>query len=127
MQAAYACNAITLTEIEKSIGKGEGALQKYIDLQKAFNTVPWSTVIEEAQRKLGAGKIFKTWFEGRVYTYKGQTRGANFNRGVAAGTLWGVLGFKLFINTDVTWTAMNDKILWGSGYSDDRSGSCDPY
>ena len=124
-RGVVSCNAISLTEIEVSVvDEKEGVVQKYVDLRSAFNTVPWRTAIREAQIKLGAGKIMKTWFEGRVYTYKGEIRGVEFNRGVPAGTLWGVLAFKLFINTDVTWTAYNEKILWASAYSDDRSPLC---
>ena len=124
-RGVVSCNAITLSEIEKSLIIDEkSVIQIYMDLKKAFNKINRHTALMQAQKICGAGKILSSWFKDRIYTYKGQTRGLEFNCGVPAGTLWGVLLFKLFITTDRALTAFNRNLLWACGYSDDRSPVC---
>ena len=121
-RGAVSCNVITLCHIEKILKTlKEATAQGYIDLQNAFNKVYHPMVVQRAQETIGAGMLFHSWFEDRIYTFEGVERGMEFNCGVPAGTLWGVIGFKLFINTDIALTALNTELRWASAFSDDRS------
>ena len=121
-RGVVSCNTIALTEIGISLKKRkEPMVMLCMDLKKAFNCVNRPQMIAEAQRQFGGGKLFKTYNEGRTYTYGSSIRGHDFNRGVPAGEPLGVLGFKLFINTDITFTLKNENIVWCNQYSDDRS------
>ena len=129
MQMAYtknrgtvSCNAITLQEIELCC---EPTLQNQQDLKKAFNRTDRKTVVQEAQRKFGAGKLIKSWFKNRTYRFDGPSgtliNGQNHNCGTPPGTLIGVEGFMLFIATATSMTGKNRKLLWAALYADDTS------
>ena len=124
-RGVVSCNAITLVEVEKSLKNGKPAIQVYMDLKKAFNRVNRYTAIKQIHKICGAGKLVASWFKDRVYKYRDEIRGSEFNCGVPAGTLLGVALFKVFIVTDRAMTAFNKTLLWASGYSDDRSPLCD--
>ena len=129
MQMAYeknrgceSCNAISLANIEKSLMYDkQSCTQVYIDLKKAFNRANRQTIINESQRIAGAGQIMKSWFSDRTYSFDNNIFELKANCGVLPGTLFGVFGFKVFINTDVDLTNNNKDLLWASPYSDDRS------
>ena len=116
------CNSISLMSIEKSLLFDKSAcMQVYIDLVKAFNSANRQTIVNEAQKIAGAGELMKSWFTQRTYDFDGKIYNLKSNCGVLPGTLLGVVGFKLFINTDKDLTNLNHDLLWASSYSDDRS------
>ena len=116
------CNSISLMSIEKSLLFDKSSCtQVYIDLVKAFNSANRQTIIDEAQKIAGAGQLMKSWFTHRTYDFDGKIYNLKSNRGVLPGTLLGVSGFKLFINSDKDLTNLNHDLLWASSYSDDRS------
>ena len=115
-------NAISLSEIEYSVKiKNEAALQVYIDLKKAFNRANRQVIINESQRIAGAGSIMKSWFNDRTSIFENKESIFESNCGVLPGTSIGVVGFKLFINQDLSLTGKNNELLWACAYSDDRS------
>ena len=129
MQIAYtanrgtvSCNLITLEHVELC---EEPSLQNQQDLKKAFYRCDRETVVNEAQRKYGAGKLIKSWFKNRTYThvsnFETQIREQEHNCGVHAGTLIGVECFMLFIATATKLTGKNIKLLWAALYADDTS------
>ena len=60
------CNVMTLQFVEMC---EEPTLHSLQDLKKAFNRACRETIIQEAQRKFGAGKLSKSWFLNRTYKY----------------------------------------------------------
>ena len=116
------CNLITLQEVEMC---QEPTIQTLQDLVKAFNSTKHETIIEEAEKQFGAGKLISSWLTNRSYTFKhgpvNQTRGQNANQGVPAGTLIGVECFLLFIATVTSLTNKNAILLWAALYADDTS------
>ena len=116
------CNLITLQEIELC---NEPTIQCQLDLQKAFNRCDRKTMVREAQRKYGAGKLINSWFKNRTYSFASQhgseTRGKDHNCGIPAGTLIGVECFLLFIATATELTNKNLNLLWAALYADDTS------
>jgi hypothetical protein len=112
------CNAITLWNVERT---NEPTIQCLQDCVKAFNSVRQDTVINEAQRKFGLGRLFSTWFNQRAYSYNGKVRGHDHNSGAQPGTLFGVEAFLLFIATCVALTGLNKGLLWPSLFADDAS------
>jgi len=116
------CNLITLQEIELC---DEPTIQCQLDLQKAFNRCDRKTMVREAQRKFGAGKLINSWFKNRTYSFASkhgsEIRGENHNCGIPAGTLIGVECFLLFIATATELTNKNLNLLWAALYADDTS------
>ena len=113
------CNSVALNKIETS---DEPVVQCLQDLKKAFNVANRSTIVLEAQKKFGAGKLFKTWFEHRTFRDPfGKRRGIHQNAGVPAGTLFGVEGFLLFIATNESLSGKNKDLLIDALYADDES------
>merc|ERR1712002_1227107 len=121
-RGCVSCNVMTLQFIEMC---EEPTLHSLQDLKKAFNRACRETIVQEAQRKFGAGKLFKSWFLNRTYKYTSQfgtmIRGLEHNQGVPAGTLIGVESFLLFIATCTSLTGKNVKLLWSALYADDTS------
>jgi len=121
-RGCVSCNVLTLQYVEMC---NEPTLHSQQDLKKAFNRACRETIINEAQRKFGAGKLFKSWFLNRTYKYTSKfgtiVRGLNHNQGVPAGTLLGVESFLLFIATCSELTGKNLKLLWAALYADDTS------
>ena len=78
-------------------------------------------MVAVAQRTCGAGRLIRTRFLGRSYTFEGKNRGYDANRGVDAGTPLSVWGFGATINTDRSTTAHNKGLLCHPNYSDDRN------
>ena len=116
------CNLITYSLCDIILFKTKKPIaQIFADLVKAFNKANRSVMLCEIQRIAGAGDICRSRFQGRVYTFEDMVRGQNFNRGVDPGSPISVVLFKLFMNTDVSLTSLNDKIVWASCYSDDRA------
>ena len=99
----------------------EPVFQAMKDIKKAFYTSNAETCIREAEKKFGAGKLVKSWFENRRYFYKNIERGKGHNAGVPAGTLLGVENFLLFMATNESVTGGNKKLLIISLYADDAS------
>ena len=60
-------------------------------------------------------------FKNRVYSFEGEKRGQRFNRGVDPGSPVSVFLFKLFMNTDVSLSGLNENLIWAAAYSDDRA------
>ena len=98
-----------------------GVVQTFQDAVKAFNACSRTVVVAEYQRVCGAGKLMKSWFQDRVYLYDGKERGHDHNRGVGPGTLCGVDGFTLFVNTNDAMISSNEDVLEVAKYSDDDS------
>ena len=121
-RGCVSCNVMTLQYIEMC---NEPTLHSLQDLKKAFNRACRETIINEAQKKFGAGQFFKSWFLNRTYQYSSEfgtiVRGLNHNQGVPAGTLLGVEGFLLFIASCTELTGQNLKLLWAALYADDTS------
>jgi len=116
------CNAITFTLCDIALAEtGKPVGQTFADIIKAFNSANRAEMLRQIHRITGAGNICKSRFEGRVYTFEGQTRGEEYNRGVDPGSPISVMLFKLFMNTDISLTSLSDKLLWAAGYSDDRA------
>ena len=116
------CNAITFTLCDivmHETGKPVG--QTFADLVKAFNMANRKEMLRQIHKIAGAGKICRSRFLGRVYTFEGETRGHEFNRGVDPGSPISVMLFKLFMNTDISLTSLSEKLMWAAGYSDDRA------
>ena len=116
------CNLITLQEVEMC---NEPTVQTLQDIVKAFNSTKHETIICEAEKKYGAGKLISSWLTNRSYTFEygssKQTRGKASNQGVPAGTLIGVECFLLFIATVSSLTNKNLMLLWAALYADDTS------
>ena len=121
-RGAVSCNGITLQEVEMC---EETPIQTQQDLQKAFNKAHRPTILNEMQRRYGAGSLIASWFKNRTYTFNGPLgeliRGENHNAGVPAGTLLGVESFLVFISTCTSLTAKNTLLLWAALYADDTS------
>ena len=127
MQCAYtakrgttSCNAKGLQEVELS---KEPVLQTQQDLVKAFNSVCRKTIVDEAQRLYGAGKLFQSWFEESEYVFISKFgewwRGQLANQGVMPGRVLGVEAFMMFIATCTGLTGKNKELLWAALYADD--------
>ena len=95
--------------------------QTFADLVKAFNMANRTVMLKEIQRIAGAGRLCRSRFEGRVYSFEGEKRGLRFNRGVDPGSPVSVFLFKLFMNTDVSLSGLNKNLIWAAAYSDDRA------
>ena len=95
--------------------------QTFADLVKAFNMANRSVMLKEIQLIAGAGRLCRSRFEGRVYTFDGEKRGHSYNRGVDPGSPVSVFMFKLFMNTDLSLTGLNKSLIWAAAYSDDRA------
>ena len=121
-RGAVSCNGITLQEVEMC---EEQSIQTQQDLEKAFNKTHRPTVLNQMQRKYGAGSLIASWFKNRTYTFNGplgeMIRGENHSAGVPAGTLLGVESFLVFISTCTSLTAKNTILLWAALYADDTS------
>ena len=116
------CLGIALTKIELAPRLDLiSAIMVFCDLKKAFNSISRSTLVREAQRICGAGRLMMTRFMGRTYTFEGKVRGQDANRGVDAGTPLSVWGFGNTINTDHSTTTVNKGLLCHPNYSDDRN------
>ena len=111
-------NAVTLQRVERA---KEPVFQALKDLKKAFYTSNAETCIREAEKKFGAGKLVKSWFQNRRYFYKHIERGQGHNAGVPAGTLLGVENFLLFMATNESVSGKNGDLLIISLYADDAS------
>ena len=93
-RSVLSCMAMTLTEIEIAPrDDGMDCVLATADLKKAFNTAKRSTVVREAQRIAGAGRIMMTRWQDRTYTFEGEVRGKGYNRGTDAGAMLSVWGF----------------------------------
>ena len=128
-RGVLSCLGITLGELEMA-PRNEliDAVMNVIDLKKAFNTTKRSTVVKEAQRVAGAGKLLMTRWKDRTYTFEGQIRGHNYNRGTDAGATLAVWGFDKWINTDTSCQTRGPKngngdsiVLANCNFSDDRN------
>jgi DNA-directed RNA polymerase subunit RPC12/RpoP len=97
------------------------------DLKKAFNTTNRSTVVREAQRIAGAGRIMMTRWQDRTYTFEGEVRGLGYNRGTDAGAMLSVWGFDRWISTDTSTQMRSYRdgkqvvTIAPCNYSDDRN------
>ena len=116
------CLGTALTKVEQSPrDDGLSAVMVFCDLVKAFNSANRTTIVECAQKICGAGRIFRTRFENRTYTFEGEVRGIEYNRGVDAGTQISVRGFGWSMDTDCSTTTANTGLLCHPNYSDDRN------
>ena len=116
------CNTITYTHVDINIARGQPCLQSFIDVRKAFNSMHRGHMLKLMEKIAGAGKLCKTRFHNRTYTAPGgEIRGQGHNMGVDAGCPIPVTSFKAGINSDVSLTALNEKLDWAALYSDDRS------
>ena len=96
------CNAITFTLCDIALFvSGKPVAQTFADLVKAFNMANRSVMLMKIQKIAGAGDLCFSRFNGRVYTFDGEERGQEFNRGVDPGAPISVLLFKLFMNSDI--------------------------
>ena len=112
------CTAMSFIETERA---DEAVGQFFIDLKKGFNKCNRHIGLAKMQQICGAGKIMESWFLRRWYTYKGATRGWQFNTGVPAGTVLGPMLFVMVMDSNRAMTALNGDILWPGSYSDDDS------
>ena len=98
-----------------------------MDLKKAFNSAKRSTIVRESQRIAGCGRLMHTRWVDRTYTFEGETRGLNYNKGTDAGAHLAVWGFDRWINTDISSLKISrvipddPVILTTCNYSDDRN------
>ena len=116
------CNAITYTLVDVTLRDDkEAACQNVCDLEKAYNSTDRETTIYEAERIAGAGKLLASRWEDRNYTMDGKVRGLGYNQGTDPGTPIAVWEFKIFMNTDISFSGYNKKLLWAAMFSDDRS------
>ena len=127
-RSVLSCMAIALTGIEIAPREdGMDCVMCTIDLKKAFNSANRATIVAEAQRMAGAGRIIKTRFDGRTYTSDGEVRGLNHNKGTDAGAPISVWGFDRWISTDLATLkisrVLNLKpvIIEPCNFSDDRN------
>ena len=104
------------------------AVLNVFDLKKAFNSTKRSTVVREAQKIAGAGRLMMTRWMGRTYTFEGKERGLEYNKGTDAGAVLAVWGFDRWINTDTSCQLSAGKdsqnrpiICQPCNFSDDRS------
>ena len=127
-RSVLSCMAITLTAIEQA--PREEMLDCILvtaDLKKAFNTTNRSTVVAEAQRIAGAGRIMMTRWDMRNYTFEKQIRGLNHTQGTDAGAYLSIWGFDRWISTDkATQKITSDAnqrpvIMEPCNFSDDRN------
>ena len=114
------CISTALSEVERS---NEPSVQFFGDLQKAFQYCHRGLILKRFQQICGAGQIVHSWFERRWYIFDGATRGWQFNRGVPAGTLIGVISFLMHADSNIAMSALNPDILGKavSSFSDDDS------
>ena len=128
-RGVLSCLGLTLSSLQKAVEEEMiDAIMNVFDLKKAFNSTKRSTVVKEAQRVAGAGRIMMTRWLGRTYTFEGQTRGHEYNRGIDAGAVLSVWGFDQWINTDISTQHRGPKDHQGRpvicepcNFSDDRS------
>ena len=129
-RGVISCMAITLSSIEKAPKEdGYSPVIKVADLKKAYNVTKRSTVVAEAQRIAGAGRLIMTRWKDRTYTFEGQVRGHEYNRGTDAGAILAVWSFDRWISTDRSCQkralpdGRNSVILETCNFSDDRNPS----
>ena len=102
-RGVVSCLGLTLAALEKAPREELiDAIMNVVDLKKAFNTTKRSTVVEQAQIIAGAGKLMMTRWLDRTYTFEGEVRGHEYNRGTDAGAVLAVWGFDRWINTDTS-------------------------
>ena len=116
------CNAISYTLVDIALMQdGKAACQVVCDLKKAFNSAHRETIIAEAERIAGAGRLLVSRSDGRTYSMDDMIRGQGANKGTDAGTPVAVWQFKCFMNTDRFFSGYNKKLMWAAMFSDDRS------
>jgi hypothetical protein len=127
-RSVLSCVAITLTAIELSPRNDNiDCVLCTADLKKAFNSTNRSTVVREAQRIAGAGRIIMTRWVDRVYTFEDEKRGYCHNRGTDAGAMLSVWGFDRWISTDTSTQMVSNSegvlpvTLAPCNFSDDRN------
>merc|ERR1712154_36077 len=114
MQMAYskgrgvvATNLISFNFVDVLMRQtGEPVYQYFGDLVKAFNSANRSTMLKYINRITGAGELCYSRFVNRTYTYEGEIRGQDQNRGCDPGAPISVFGFKLFVCSDLALTAL---------------------
>ena len=68
---AVSCNGISLQEVEVC---EETPIQTQQDFQKAFNKAHRPTILNEMQKRYGAGSLIASWFKNPTYTFNGPLR-----------------------------------------------------
>ena len=115
-------NMLGIDEIEQALHRtNKPVVMIFCDLVKAFNSADRAVMCEQTHQITGGGGLMSTRFIDRVYTFEGEVRGKEFNRGADPGAQMAVFGFKVYINNDVAFTTLNKELLHCVLFSDDRS------
>ena len=119
-RSTEACVAIGLQKIEEC---PESCVNTDFDCKKAFDSTYWKTVVQEMERRIGAGSFFLDYLSGRTYIYDCRKGFIDrlMGRGTPPGTKLGPRLFSIFQETDYAMNLSNDTWLWPGKFSDDKS------